>query len=598
MLGVGLWLLNSRPLAVLPPFQLSGLLLAIVGGLIILSRSREVIKNLHKFPETVLLPVTFGVGLSILILLGEHAFAYLIFPYPLDDGEGFCLNQAVRLASGEALYPPISTPPWVVTNYPPVYPTILSWLIDPARPTMFGGRLISIISTVMIAIAASGCVRSCINRDNLTPWIGWITIFLVVCSPVLYFWAALLRVDILATALGMIALWIAVASRGPMIFLSLPFLLAAMFTRQSSVEAFIAIAVWMLFGRAGKQGEKKSGLKESALFILAWIAGVVVILLLLNSWSDGEFWRHTVTYTRTRFFPERIWSNLQWILPAHAILFIVLIPTLVLALRDPKRRIIGIFCIASIGTALLSGKVGSDLNYFLNLVISMACLAALLAYDGIRELKRSGRPRNELILALLLIPAILIQTGLLEGNRSQSYNPERSDYMNGSMVVEILSGVNGPILSEDEGFCLLAGHEVLFNPFIMSEMAREGIWNQAPLVQAIENREFDIIMLRFYVNDPNHDDRPGTGAYAGWDRFTTEVERAISANYEVDLAVSPLFMRRPWFIYRPEGTMVYEDYSTEEETMPGTGLPDDIEPEFTEESTVNPEAVDLLGEGE
>jgi hypothetical protein len=221
------------------------------------------------------------------------------------------------------------------------------------------------------------------------------------------------------------------------------------------------------------------------------------------------------------------------------------------ALADPKRRMIGIFFVMSLGTAMLSGKVGSDLNYFLNFVVASACLSGLFAFDIFNAARNAVGKPAWIIPVALLIPAALVQSGLMEGQRAYSFTPIQEDYINGARIVETLSSANGLILSEDEGFCLLSGHEVVFNPFIMSEMAREGIWDQEPFIESIENRSYDLIMLRFIVGDPMSDDRPGAGTHAGWDRFTEHMEVAIEENYEIDFNISPIYMRRMWFIYRP-----------------------------------------------
>jgi hypothetical protein len=141
---------------------------------------------------------------------------------------------------------------------------------------------------------------------------------------------------------------------------------------------------------------------------------------------------------------------------------------------------------------------------------------------------------------------------------------------------------------------------VLFNPFIMSEMSREGIWDQGPFVQSIENREYDLIMLRFIVGDPASDDRPGAGTYAGWDRFTESMEAAIEDNYEIDFDISPIYMRRLWFIYRPIQEEVVEEGTGLEEMLPFE-TEEEFQVETEEEAPVETgdnEAQNLLGGGE
>ena len=61
--------------------------------------------------------VSLGVTLGLL----SHCLDYVSYEFPLDDGEGFVLNQAIMLSTGVNPYQPIDTPPYIVTNYPPVF---------------------------------------------------------------------------------------------------------------------------------------------------------------------------------------------------------------------------------------------------------------------------------------------------------------------------------------------------------------------------------------------------------------------------------------------------------------------------------------------
>jgi len=552
-LGIGLWLLNGGTVAAPPLVLWFAAFLILVGSAFLLIEGRRSFSDTRRLPSAFILPLSIGLGLAVVLALREHSGRYLGFPFPLDDGEGFCLNQALRIVKGHALYPPVGPAPYIVTNYPPLFPALLSVFIDPQRVSFFAGRFLSVVSTIAICLASAGCVRIA-TGDSRAAWIAGL---MVAASPIVYFWAALLRVDVLACALGVIALWIAMRSKGPAVLWSLPLLLAAIFTRQSSIEAAVAIALGLFLSREPDSLQPSGNRKYAYLLVAGWIVGLVLILLLLQNWSDGQYWLHTVTYTRTEFYWDRAVSNFVTIFKLHAVLFVIALFALPNALTDSRRRIIGIFFLASFATALLSGKVGSDMNYFLNLTVAASCLAGFFASDLFRA-ARSPLAASRLIgPAMLLIPAALIQSGFLEGDRFNSFTPDRSAYNYSARVVEVLSSAKGPILCEDEGYCMLSGHEVLFNPFIMSELAGEGLWDQTPLIQSIQNKEFDLIMLRFWVDDPNHDDLPGIGTNAGWDRFTPEMERAISENYELDpdaidlYATWDRYMRRRWFIYRP-----------------------------------------------
>jgi len=556
-LGIGLWLVAGEVYPSLAnALWFTGFLLILFSLITLIFISISAVRSPDKIVGAVIIPLAFGIGIGAVLTLLEHLFTYLWFPYPLDDGEGFCLNQAVRVASGQALYPPVASPPYIVTNYPPVFPWLLSIFTDPNNIRFAPGRLISITSTLVIALTAGGSVRA-VTRNNPA---GWITGFLILASPVFYFWGALLRVDILATALGMAAFYIAVSAKGPKTYWAIPFLLAAFYTRQSSIEVLIAIVVALFLN--GGNGKFFSDSRRKALLLGSlWVILALAALAALQISSDGEFWNHTVVYTRTRFFPMRAVGNIIFIVQTHAILVLLALFALPGSLRLNARRIFGLFFLASVLTSLLSGKVGSDMNYFLNFLVAASMLSGLL-FSDISESIAADKSRLALIPFILLIPAAIYQCGFIEGNRNNSFHPRHDARNYGTKVVETLESARGPILSEDEGFCLLSGHEVVFNPFIMSELAREGIWDQTPFLESIGNKEFDLIMLRFFVDDPNNDDRPGVGGNAGWDRFTVEMENAIKESYELDPDAIDLYrnfepyMRRQWFIYRPKGTLV------------------------------------------
>ncbi|MCX6645595.1 MAG: glycosyltransferase family 39 protein [bacterium] len=553
--GIGIWILYGG-LQTIPPILIWPSTLVVIFGVFRFIFEGFSILTGKKNPVTALLiPLTLAAGTAALLILSEHFIRYLNFPYPLDDGEGFCLNQAIRLAEGQPLYPTIGPAPYIVTNYPPVFAGILSIFTDPDNVSFFAGRFISVISTILIALASGSTVGRITGNRNA----GWVTGFLVLSSPVIYFWGALLRVDILSAMFEIAAIWVAISARGKTIFWTVPLLVLAIFTRQSSVEAIFAIGAGLLLFRDDDPIATGSKVKSGLIIIFGWIICIALALIFLQAWSGGEFWRHTVIYTKTQFYPERILTALQWIIPSHALILILALFGLRYALSDNRKRIIGLYFIASLATAMLSGKVGSDLNYFINLIIASACLAGVTASNLLQALEVDLKKHGWIAAILLLVPAAIIQSGTMEGNRAYSFTPIKDDYIAGQQIVDKLSSVNGPILSEDEGFCLLSGHEVLFNPFIMSEMAREGFWDETPFVDSIRNGEFDLIMLRFDVNDPHNDDQPGTGGHAGWDRFTNRMEAAIMENYDIDRSFSqipdayvPVFMRRYWYVYRPK----------------------------------------------
>src|SRR5215207_7716923 len=85
-------------------------------------------------------------------LFARHGLAALAFPYPLNYGEGPLLDQVVRLAGMKNIYPAdLSTPPYVVSNYPPLFVLLQAPLVWIFGPEFLYGRVISLASTMAVA---------------------------------------------------------------------------------------------------------------------------------------------------------------------------------------------------------------------------------------------------------------------------------------------------------------------------------------------------------------------------------------------------------------------------------------------------------------
>jgi hypothetical protein len=178
---------------------------------------------------------------------------------------------------------------------------------------------------------------------------------------------------------------------------------------------------------------------------------------------------------------------------------------------------VGPYLLGAVATALLIGKVGSDVNYLLELSAALALAAgALLASYA----KRPG-PRTVMLLALAVQTVLLVQTSQLGHAFREQYVVGRKDEI--SSLQEIVDGAKGPILADEYmGLLPLEGRRIYLQPFEMTQLAREGKWDQAPLLRRIEERSFSAIL----IFEP-----PGARALVE-DRWSDEMLDRIEANYE------------------------------------------------------------------
>src|SRR5262245_35865089 len=95
-------------------------------------------------------------ALAVVICIG-YQLAAIKFPYSMDYGEAPLVDQAMRLAAGENIYrADISTPPYTISNYPPLYIALLAFSVKLLGPTasFVVGRIIS----ALCAWIASLCI--------------------------------------------------------------------------------------------------------------------------------------------------------------------------------------------------------------------------------------------------------------------------------------------------------------------------------------------------------------------------------------------------------------------------------------------------------
>ena len=88
---------------------------------------------------------------AAVIIFALYVAMAVTYRYSLDYGEAPLIDQAVRLSAGENIYrPDISTPPYTIANYPPLYVIslipFLNWFDSPFHMA----RMISLISLALI----------------------------------------------------------------------------------------------------------------------------------------------------------------------------------------------------------------------------------------------------------------------------------------------------------------------------------------------------------------------------------------------------------------------------------------------------------------
>ena len=480
----------------------------------------------------------------ILVPTATRIAAGLRYPYQMDSEEGFVLWQAWQLRQGRNIFRPLDEPPYVAATYGPAYPLLGAATLWGAKPSFFGGRLIAALSVAAIC-ALMALITWQLTRQALAAALGP---FLFLNTFDVYQWLPFYRVDFTALAIGLAGLWLLVRDgrRRPWRFRAACACFVAMvYTKQVEVAPFVATFVYLL---AIDRARAWRLLRNVALWGLA-IAAVLTLA------TRGQFLVHNVYYNANPFSTWQLGRMLGHVYRLQRFFLLALAVCLItcaVALWRSRRATdhadagpgapneapsagTGLFAIyaivASIGLLGL-GKIGAATNYIIEPKAAWSLFLALVVGAWLRRTastpRRLARPIAFYAVAILLVLhsfEFLLSSTLHvtqwarflahEGAAARfvrrepvlrylaarpptlaapaNRNPTIVDRVNGDRIVDLMRARPGPIFSEHAILPMLAGHEVYIQPFIMSQLAREGKWDQAPVVRALREARFPLI---------------------------------------------------------------------------------------------------------
>lgn len=443
---------------------------------------------------------------------------------PLDYGEGPLLNQARLLAEGRPIYrPDLSDYPYTVANYPPLYPLAVSLVGRLAGFSYATGRIISALATLACSLAL-GLIVFQMTRDRAAAAVSGA---LFLSFPYVIYWGSLGRVDMMALAFSLWGIWAALrwpdspAGLG----LSLILLLAAIFTRQSYLLAApLAVAVHLA----------NRNWRRALFFALALGAGVLILGGILNGQTGGGFLFHIVAANANAFLPSSVlFVWLHNLLLTAPLITVILWELLHYARHSEQRPWLAIvYLIGGFLSSLTVGKVGSNINYFLEWLAATGLLIGVAFARWRKEAPPALRPL--LILALAVqVPWSYYHDRFLTPQvwHAPSLEPEVQ------RLEQMVCSAPGPVLADEMmSLLVVCGREVLLQPFEFRLLATEGKWDQSPVVADIQAGEFALILIS---------DHPPYLENTARDRWTPEMWSAIQERYE------PVTVLAGTTVYRP-----------------------------------------------
>ncbi len=442
-----------------------------------------------------------------LVIFSLHAIQSIAHPYPLDYGEAPLINQALELSSGENIYrPSLENPPYTVANYPPIYVlSLLPFTILDVNPFQWG-RIISLGATLVSAVFL-GLITHHFSKNRLAA-IATSVIFL--SFPYVVEWSVRARIDCLALAFATSAIYILACwpKFRWSIFCGGILLVAAAYTRQSYILATpLAAFAWLW-------SQKK--IRAIQLTILVGGLGGFLFLL-INTLTNGGFFYNIITANVNEFGWGRLQNNLQGLWNNASILLILSCIFLVIARKYIRSWfLIAAFLVGAFLSVLTIGKIGSNVNYFLELTAALSLVAGVF-------IAWSQKHTWRFILIILLV---CIQIGMLMKS-TMGYQVDRilvsrrGDFAALQYLEQVVVDLDGPVPADEYmGMLTLHDRPLYIQPFEVSQMAKEGVWDQQPFLLDISRQAFEGILIHQFGLYPVHRER-----------WTPEMLSAIQENY-------------------------------------------------------------------
>lgn len=458
-----------------------------------------------------------------------HGAWLALYPFDVDNSEAYLVYQGQRLAEGEFLYPPLGEPPYLVDNYPPVYPLGLAAGFVLTGPNFHWPRILSLSSTCLTALIL-GLWAFSLTRNRFA---SVLSVLIYLSFYHVYDWGALGRVDALGVLFAVTGLyWFARSSSWKA---ALPFFVLALFTRQTLFAAPAAVFMALSWNRSEK----------ASLWYLGSLVGTGLMLFLcLVLATSGRVWEHLVVYNANAFRFVDVWNYARhWVYmyPVWGT-----IPVLILLMGRNQEKKNNAFCVDllfwftlfAMGEALLCGKIGSAPNYLLSLVAATAVGFAVVYHRFECLVLGSWKTVSLRTAGLFFLLACIFQLVMSFhwpfAIEWYAHTPRAEDWRAGRYLQLQLRQSEGPVLSDLAGVPLLAGHPPVFQPFICTQLARQGVWDPAPLLKRIEKQEFPQVVFRFALDGE-------------WDRerFTAPMIEVLRANYRLQRQIGGYFLYEP-----------------------------------------------------
>ena len=413
------------------------------------------------------------------------------FPFDIDQGESYDAWSGWLLNIGQLPYTDNEQFPYYSHGYPPLWSYLVSIPMAWLGPSLGAARALSSLAA-LLAASLLGVTAWRLGGRAAT---GVLAATLFLASPYVFHTTPLARVNATMLLLALLALWALERPSPRRVVLGSLLLVAALFTKPTSVDAVAAGLGYVLLVRP-----------RLALLGAAVVVGVGgVMAVALQAASGGTYWLNVLGGNSSAFDLEQLRDYVLNFGLLHAVLLGLAGAEIVARLRQRRLSPWVLYLPAAVLLALATvGKTGAGESYFLQTLAAASVLAALRLTSLIERARGWFEPA---LAAAFLAQAVLLAHGPLSdmapwlpdrGPQSQFLGraPSAQDVLAGQSIVDLVRRAPGPALAEDASFVIVAGKPLVgATPPSLRNLYHAGLWDPTPLVADLRAHRYAIVVL-------------------------------------------------------------------------------------------------------
>jgi 4-amino-4-deoxy-L-arabinose transferase-like glycosyltransferase len=501
----------------------------------------------------ILIGLALAAFVGYLIVYFIYAIQLFRFPFDYDQGEGFELMDTLLFSRGEWPYRDNDSYPFYSSNYPPLFHIMVVPLVWLFGPQYWTGRLVSFLGTLITAGAIGYAVGGNATQEGRRWWLSILAGLTFIASNYVYHVGPLFRQHMFMVmfetlAVVLVATTIEREERDGrayprQLLLVMGLLLAAGYTKQLAYATVAAVFIFLFLRRP--------------LRAIRWAIPFVLVTSLIFLWinwaTNGQWLLNTITANVNPFVPgQAVGLYRQWF-SLHLVITVVAALYVVYQLYFERLSVYAIWFVVAAVNGVSAGKWGAGESYFTTAIVASCILTGLAFGRVLKWAERQSWPALRQaswlrVVILMAIPLLfLLQAGRLfhmpthtpvlaavaralgqptevwiapqtscsaprpptripyvdsAGVSLLGRPPDARDTVAGKAIAALIAEGETAAFSEDAGFNLYLGRDVVTNPTQLLNLYNNDAVDLTEMVSMLEQQSFDTVVLRAQFYPP------------------------------------------------------------------------------------------------